>query len=113
MRIIDIELYKLNENLRHNDTEYKDCELTFDKRVKNFIFKKGIHEQYGARPLKRCIEKEVATPLARELLRDTIVSDSKIVVSTLSGKIDFKIDAKTKKGPLCNVGALTRGNVRG
>lgn len=113
MRIIDIELYKLNDNLRHNNTEYKKCELTFDKRVKKFIFKKGIDEQYGARPLKRCIEREVASPLARKLLEDVITPDSKITVSILGGKINFKIGVKKKDAKLCNLGALTVGNVKG
>ena len=100
MRIIDIELYKLNDNLRSNATEYKDCELTFDTKVKGFIFKKGINEQYGARPLKRCIEKEVSTPLARELLKDVIVADSKIKVGIDKGKISFDIKNIIKESPL-------------
>ena len=109
MRIIDIELYKLNSNLRHNATEYKKCELTFDKRVRNFIFKKGINEQYGARPLKRCIEKEIASPLARKLLAENVVPDSKIMVSVFKGKITFDIETKSvkdKDASICNLKAV-------
>jgi ATP-dependent Clp protease ATP-binding subunit ClpA len=109
MRIIDIELYRLNDNLRHNATEYKKCELTFGSRVKGFIFKKGINEEYGARPLKRCIEKEIATPLARKLLKENITPDSKIMVDLLKGKVNFKVETKVKEAVVGDLGALTRG----
>ena len=93
MQIIDIELYKLNDNLKHNSTEYKNCKIKFNKNVKNFIFKKGINEEYGARPLKRCIEKEVATPLARKLLEEDTVVDS-VQVNVYKDKVAFELKYK-------------------
>lgn len=110
MRIIDIELYKLNDNLRHNATEYKKCELSFDTKVKGFIFKKGINEQYGARPLKRCIEREVSTPLAKRLLKDNITPDSRINVGIIKGKVSFNFDEKKEEGTLNNITSLNGGN---
>lgn len=94
MRIIDIELYRLNENLRTNDTEFKDLTLEFDKSVKSFIYKHGIDEEFGARPLKRCIEREVSTPLSSRLLRGDIPLDSVVTVAIKRGKIDFVINKK-------------------
>ena len=110
MRIIDIELYKLNDNLRHNATEYKKCELTFDNKVKGFIFKKGINEQYGARPLKRCIEREVSTPLAKRLLKDNITPDSRISVGITKGKISFNFNEKKEETSLNNITSLNGEN---
>jgi ATP-dependent Clp protease ATP-binding subunit ClpC len=91
VRIIDIELYKLNENLRTNDTEFKDLELEFDKKIKAHIFKHGIDEDFGARPLKRCIEKEIATPLAVRLLRGDIDINATVLVTMRNSKVDFNI----------------------
>lgn len=91
VRIIDIELYKLNENLRTNDTEFKDLELEFDKKIKAHIFKHGIDEDFGARPLKRCIEKEIATPLAVRLLRGDIDTNATVLVTMKNAKVDFNI----------------------
>jgi ATP-dependent Clp protease ATP-binding subunit ClpC len=91
MRIIDLELYKLNDNLRNNDTEYKKLTLEFDVRVKNYIYKNGIDEDYGARPLKRCIEKEVSTLLARKLLKEKVPTNATIKVSAYKGKPTFKV----------------------
>jgi ATP-dependent Clp protease ATP-binding subunit ClpA len=90
-RIIDIELYKLNENLRTNDTEFKDLELEFDKKIKAHIFKHGIDEDFGARPLKRCIEKEISTPLAVRLLRGDISINATVLVTMRNAKVDFNI----------------------
>jgi ATP-dependent Clp protease ATP-binding subunit ClpA len=94
MRIIDIELYKLNDNLKRNETEYKTLNLKFDKSIKEYIFKNGIDEDYGARPLKRCIEKEIATPLARKILSESTPVDSTISIVSKRGKINF-----VAKGP--------------
>jgi ATP-dependent Clp protease ATP-binding subunit ClpA len=92
MRIIDLELYKLNDNLRNNDTEYRGLTLEFDARIKNFIYKNGINDEYGARPLKRCIEKEVSTRLARMLLNEIDTADKlTIKVSAYRSKPTFKI----------------------
>lgn len=110
MRIIDIELYKLNDNLRRNATEYKKCKLNFGNKVKGFIFKRGINEKYGARPLKRCIEREVSTPLAKRLLKDNIAPDSVITVGINKGKVSFNFDDKKEEASLHNIASLNGDN---
>ena len=99
MRIIDIELYKLNDNLRNNDTEYKDVELKFDKRVRSLIYKEGIDEEYGARPLKRCIEKIISTPLARKLLIGGASDDTLVTITAVKNKVDFSVSKKPADPP--------------
>lgn len=99
MRIIDIELYKLVDNLKNNDTEYKDLVLKFEKPVRNLIYKEGIDEKYGARPLKRCIEKLISTPLAKELLSSQTDPTSVVNINTARGKIIFNIVDKVDTPP--------------
>lgn len=99
-RIIDIELYKLNDNLQANDTEYKNLTINFDKKLKKFIFHKGIDEEYGARPLKRAIEKFVSSPLAIKLLSGNMAADSVVAVSSNKTKAVFKIEAKVSDDPI-------------
>jgi len=99
MRIIDIELYKLSENLKSNDSDYKDVELKFDNKIKDFIYKKGINEEYGARPLKRCIEQEISTPLARKLLSEGAEPDLVITISAEKGKVVFATSKKAVSPP--------------
>ena len=75
-KIIDIELKKLLE--RVDNLGYK-LELT--KAAKDFIATKGYDKQYGARPLKRAIQKYVEDVLAEEIVaahlqeNDTIILD--------------------------------------
>lgn len=100
MKIIDIELYKLNDNLQTNDTEYKNIVLEFDNKVKECIYKMGIDEEYGARPLKRYIEKEISTPLALKLLNAVDLDlDSTVYVTYKGKKIQFEISKKVEEPP--------------
>lgn len=99
MKIIDSELYKLNDNLKNNDSDYKTIELMFDDKIKKYIYKHGIDEEYGARPLKRCIEREVSTPLARKLLSDDVDKESTVLVSVLRGKVIFEEKKKLYNPP--------------
>lgn len=99
MKIIDIELFKLNDNLKHNDTDYKELELDFTDAVKKFIYDNGIDPQYGARPLKRCIEKEISTPLAVKILKEGVSGESCVKVVMRGKKPDFKIEDKVCDAP--------------
>ena len=99
MRIIDIELYKLNDNLKTNDTEYKTVEIRFDNKIKKLIYKNGIDEEYGARPLKRAIEKHVSTPLAQTLLGIEDIAESTVNITAVKGKAKFKLEKRLEDPP--------------
>lgn len=97
MRIIRLELEKLKRNLKLNRTEYSKLNVTFDKTLYNHIYKTGVDEKFGARPLKRAIEREVSTPLAKKLLKDNIdCSNTKANVSVKNGEIVIDIVYSTK-----------------
>ena len=66
-KIIDIELSKLY--LRIKDLGY---EVQLSEKAKNFIAEKGYDKQYGARPLKRAIQKYVEDLLAEEIVSNHI-----------------------------------------
>lgn len=103
MRIIDIELYRLNENLRNSGTKYsKLVDINFGKRVTNYIYKHGINEDFGARPLKRCIENDIATPLAKSLLTTGVSNPLVIGVDIKKDKVIFKIKDKETTKEECN-----------
>lgn len=100
-RIIDIELFKLNTNLQSNKTKYKDIEIFFDKKVCDFIYEKGITKEYGARPLKRAIERYISTPLAVQLLKGITDTNTIVTVSTdkKGENVTFKFAKKPSKAP--------------
>lgn len=87
MRIIDIELYKLMDNLKSSGTDYKDIQLTFDKKIKNFIYKRGVDEKFGARPIKRAIEKYISTEIANKVLENDLKPDAVLKISVVGSKI--------------------------
>ena len=66
-KIIDIELAKLYNRIK--DLGY---ELILSDRAKDFIAEKGYDKQYGARPLKRAIQKYIEDLLAEEIVSNQI-----------------------------------------
>jgi len=87
MKIIDIELYKLSDNLKSNDTEYKNVTLSFDKKIRKLIFKKGVDEKFGARPIKRAIEQYISSDIAGLLLEGDFSPYVTIKISEKAGKV--------------------------
>ncbi len=82
-KIIDIELEKLLTRIK--DLGYN---LTITKSAKDYIAEKGFDKQYGARPLKRAIQKYVEDALAEEIVASHLQDGDKI-------KID--LDKKTEE----------------
>jgi len=66
-KIIDIELAKLFDRI--SDLGYK---LTLSKSAKDYIADKGFDKQYGARPLKRAIQKYIEDALAEEIINSKL-----------------------------------------
>ena len=95
MEIIKLELNKLRLNLKLNRTDYSKLELSFDESLYEHVYEKGIDEKFGARPLKRAIEKEISTPLARKLLKEDISENSSIRLYLENSEV--KMDVKEIK----------------
>jgi ATP-dependent protease Clp ATPase subunit len=90
MKIIELELERLNSNLKANSTEYRDICLTFDKKIKEYIFDKGVDVKFGARPIKRAIEKYISNEVAGLLLETDTENLVEIKVTTVRGKVKLK-----------------------
>jgi ATP-dependent Clp protease ATP-binding subunit ClpC len=96
MKIIKLELEKLKRNLKLNRTSYSKLSIKFDKTLHKHVYNTGIDEKFGARPLKRAIEREVSTPLAKKVLRSDIDCDNTtITVSSKAGEVIIDIVEST------------------
>ena len=73
LKIIDIELRDLMANIAEHKMSIK-----LDKSARNFLVEKGYDEKFGARPLRRAIQKYVEDPLAEEILRGSFEEGTKI-----------------------------------
>jgi len=77
-KIIEIELKKLHNRI--GELGYK---LKLSKKAKNFIAEKGFDKAYGARPLKRAIQKYVEDLIAEEIIKSNIQSGDTISVDLI------------------------------
>lgn len=55
-----------------------------------YLAKVGFDPQYGARPVKRTIQKEVLNMLSKEILAEKIKTDSIILLDQFDGKLIFR-----------------------
>ena len=79
-QIIDIEIKGLYKNLSDNKME-----IVLDPSAKNFIVDKGFDQKYGARPLRRAIQRYIEDPLAEDILRGSFKEGSKITAKHIEG----------------------------
>ncbi len=94
VRIIDLQLKQLLKRLSD-----RNITLDIQKSGKEFLADKGFDEKYGARPLRRTLQRFVEDPISEELLKGAFVDGSLI-----KGKLDKKLGhlvfsaAKVKAG---------------
>ena len=91
-KIIDIELVKLVTRIK--DLGY---ELKLSKKAKDYIAEKGFDQQYGARPLKRAIQKYIEDALAEEIINSKIQEGDTISMDLDEKNNELKIKVKSKE----------------
>ena len=66
--------------------------ITFDatSEAKAYLAEKGYNPEYGARPVKRVIQKEVLNQLSKEILAGKVSTDSIILLDEFDGKLVFR-----------------------
>jgi len=85
-QIIDIELKKLYQRI-----ETLGYHLTLSDKAKDFISDKGFDKEYGARPLKRAIQKYIEDALAEEIITSNITEGDRIFMDLEDDKEELTI----------------------
>ena len=98
--ILTLEVDKVIERLRH-----KNLHLKLDDKAKDFLVDKGYDPQYGARPMRRAVERFFEDPLAEEILKGVLHEGEPITVTTDNDKLVFKQSAAAE-GPATTEGAV-------
>jgi ATP-dependent Clp protease ATP-binding subunit ClpB len=82
--IVDIQLRSLMKRL-------EDRKIHFDitDRAKDLLIEEGYDPIYGARPLKRTIQREILDPLAMRVLQGDFVEGDVVSIDATSGEIAF------------------------
>ena len=94
--IIKIQLDGLRETLLKNDVN-----LQFSEYALDYLAENGFDPQFGARPLKRLIQKEIINQLSKKLLGGTIDKSHPVLVDVFDGTVVFRnetpVTAQKKK----------------
>ena len=83
--IVDIQIQKLGARLAE-----MDMELVLSEDVRAFLAEKGFDPIYGARPLKRAIQKYIENPLSMEILQGNISEGAKLIADVQGENVVFK-----------------------
>ncbi len=85
LEILDLEVSKVLTRLKA-----KQLHLTLDQPAMDFLVEKGYDPTYGARPMRRAVERYLEDPLAEEILKSSLQPNEPITVVVEDGKLAFK-----------------------
>ncbi|MAB59390.1 MAG: NDP-hexose 4-ketoreductase [Verrucomicrobiales bacterium] len=88
VQIVDLEISKVLDRLKNRQISVK-----MQDKAKDFLIEDGYDPEYGARPMRRSVEKHLEDPLAEHLLRGDVKEGDSIVVSVdkKQKKLKFKV----------------------
>ncbi len=95
--ILDLEIAKVLERIRR-----RNITVLLDESARAFLIEKGFDPQYGARPMRRAVERYLEDPLAEEILRGTLIDGEPVTAVAEGDKLVFQ----HKKDPAAE-GALS------
>ena len=89
-RIIDLEVSKVAARIKE-----KQILLTLDEAAREFLITKGYDPTYGARPMRRAVERYLEDPMAEEILRGSFKAGDQVQVTRDGEKLSFKVSGGT------------------
>ncbi len=99
-QILELELEKVQERLAQRNLHFD-----LDEPARDLLREKGYDPAYGARPMRRAVEKYLEDPMAEEIIRGDLVEGKKIAISTKDDKLVFtqkKTKAKDEDSKVSN-----------
>src|SRR5277367_808871 len=85
LEILNLEVSKVLSRLKA-----KQLHLTLEPAAMDFLVEKGYDPTYGARPMRRAVERYLEDPLAEEILKSSLQPNEPITVVLEEGKLAFK-----------------------
>ncbi|HEX4263633.1 MAG TPA: ATP-dependent Clp protease ATP-binding subunit [Verrucomicrobiae bacterium] len=92
IEILDLEISKVMARLMKN----RNIALQLDDKAKDFLVSKGYDPQYGARPMRRSVERFLEDPIAEELLKGNLHDGEPITVTSDGEKLAFNQKASAE-----------------
>ncbi|MCK9562996.1 MAG: ATP-dependent Clp protease ATP-binding subunit [Bacteroidales bacterium] len=91
-KIIDIELQELFARIRD-----LNITLSLSQAAREFIVEKGYDQKFGARPLKRAIQKYIEDPMAEFMLNNSLKGNTNVLIDYVNEKITVSKITKKRK----------------
>ncbi|MFQ6058757.1 MAG: type VI secretion system ATPase TssH, partial [Anaerolineae bacterium] len=88
LQIVDIQLRRLRALLAE-----RDIRLELTEAAKRLLAEEGYDPVYGARPLKRVIQRRIQDPLAMKILTGEFVEGDTVLVDAEAGELIFRREA--------------------
>lgn len=84
-KILDLLIADLNKRL-----ENQEITIELTDNAKEYLIKNGYDPVYGARPLKRFVQKKVETLIAKEIIKQTILPKQKVIIDCKENDLIIK-----------------------
>jgi len=92
-QIVDLEVSKLVKRLKQ-----KDIDLTLAEEARELLSEKGFDPNYGARPMRRAVERYLEDPLAEALLRGSVKTGDTVRVTRKPESEELVFDSSRPDG---------------
>ncbi|NBO22985.1 ATP-dependent Clp protease ATP-binding subunit [bacterium] len=90
-KIVEIQLKKVSERLSE-----QNIDIQFDPKAMSYLVEKGFSDEYGARPLKRLIQKEVENTISEMIISGQVESGQDVIVTSNSKELVYKVEVASK-----------------
>ena len=87
-KIVEIQLKELSERLKNSGLEVK-----YSSELKKHLCQTGFDSEYGARPLKRLIQRELGNSLSEFILKGNYQQGTKLIADYKMGAIELSFDS--------------------
>ena len=90
-KIVDLLILEVEKRLAD-----RNIKLELDDEAKSWLLKEGYEPAYGARPLRRAIQRHVENPLSSRILKGEIKDGETVVVGVSNDVLNFTTKKKVK-----------------
>jgi ATP-dependent Clp protease ATP-binding subunit ClpC len=88
-QIVEIELREMNQRLHD-----KNISFQLTAAAKDFLIEKGYDSEYGARPMRRCIQRYIEDPLSQQIIEEEISAGDEVEVEVGGDELVFHVLTK-------------------
>jgi ATP-dependent Clp protease ATP-binding subunit ClpC len=94
VKIVELEVSKVEARVKA-----KQIHFTLDEKAKEFLIEKGYDPTYGARPMRRAVERFLEDPFAEEILRGNIKAGDTVSITAEASKLNFSVPESAADAP--------------